>query len=241
MQYEKKRYSIKERFHLNKLFFLDFSYWTDIGRKSEDGSPILERKHYTLIEKTTIVLTALVIDLVYNGLMILFLTKLLSQETLHKHSFTLWSYVAKQDVLLLLQTGIMRSLATYIFFACILAPVWEELAFRWYWFSKKLRNRDEDEILKPGVIALLGRKPIYPIVIITSLVFGVVHGGAINILLQGFGGFVLSYVYLRNGRSLGSGMVLHSLFNASLILISYLGAKDSLMAVTLPYWLVLPF
>ncbi|PIR66980.1 MAG: hypothetical protein COU51_01015 [Parcubacteria group bacterium CG10_big_fil_rev_8_21_14_0_10_36_14] len=241
MEYEKQKCTLKERWNRNKLFFLDFYYWKETGRQSEDGSPILQKQRRTFIEKTTVVLTALVVDLIYNGLMILFLTRLLSQETLHKHSFTLWNYVVKQDVLSLLQVGLTRSLVAYIFFACILAPVWEELAFRWYWFSKKLRNRDEDEILKPSVIKRLGRKPIYPIIIITSLVFGVVHGGAINILLQGFGGFVLSYVYLRNGRSLASGMILHSLFNASLILISYLGAKDSLMAVTLPYWLALPF
>lgn len=86
------------------------------------------------------------------------------------------------------------------FFACIFAPLWEEAVFRHFALT-----------LVKGSSNF--KKNIVPIVILTSCIFGYLHGSIINMLIQGVAGLVLSAVYIRNGFSYWSSVSLHALWN----------------------------
>lgn len=95
------------------------------------------------------------------------------------------------------------------FFSCIVAPLWEELAFRHapLQIAKKMGKAHK-------------KNYIMPVVIISSALFGWGHGeGAMSILNQGVMGAVLCYVYLKNGYSFWSSTAVHFLWNFSLMFI----------------------
>jgi membrane protease YdiL (CAAX protease family) len=85
----------------------------------------------------------------------------------------------------------------HLFWACILAPVWEELAFRYA--PLELSKKFEGTLL--------------PVVAISSILFGYQHGGVGGIMIQGVLGAIFCWVYVKNGYSLLSSMTLHSLWN----------------------------
>lgn len=91
---------------------------------------------------------------------------------------------------------------TAIFFlGCFFAPLWEELAFRYFpiRFAKNLG---------PGMLT--------PMIILSSIVFGICHQGVISILFQGVGGLIISWVYLKNG-SYWWAVFSHSLWNIMIL------------------------
>ena len=85
------------------------------------------------------------------------------------------------------------------FRCCIIAPLWEELAYRY----------------APLTIAKrLGEKKfIVPAILLSSIIFGYGHGSVGNIFLQGIGGLMCCIVYVKNGYSLWSSLLLHFLWN----------------------------
>lgn len=92
-----------------------------------------------------------------------------------------------------------------LFFACILAPIWEELAYRYapIQISKKFNH----ELL-------------IPILIISSAMFGWGHGRAgESILIQGVTGLIFAFVYIKNNYSLLSSMFLHGFWNFFILVI----------------------
>jgi membrane protease YdiL (CAAX protease family) len=93
------------------------------------------------------------------------------------------------------------------FFAVIWAPLWEELVFRH----------------APALLAkALGEKFLLPIMIISSALFGWGHGnGPESLLIQGVMGFILFYIYIKNGYSYWSSVTLHALWNGVLYLLEY--------------------
>jgi membrane protease YdiL (CAAX protease family) len=187
-------------------------------------------------EKFSVIVTVLLLNLLYIWGIISLLKFIFSQEKLAKYIY--WGWASGQNVPDILYVSLIKSLALTLFFAVVLAPLWEELVFRAYWFWKKLRKRDKEEMLLPEDMRLkLGRMPIWDFVIFSSIIFGIAHGGPINILIQGVGGMFLSYVFLRNGRSYWSAVVLHALYNLTIILIAYNGSKSAIYALTMPYWL----
>jgi hypothetical protein len=89
------------------------------------------------------------------------------------------------------------------FFACIVAPLWEELAFRHapLQIGKRLSTT-------------FGTEVVIPMVYISSAIFGWAHGqGAVSILIQGVMGFIFALVYLKNGYSYKSSVLLHAMWN----------------------------
>lgn len=91
-------------------------------------------------------------------------------------------------------------IATF-FFACIFAPLWEELAFR---------------VAPIWIARLFGEKFIIPVVIISSLLFGWGHGnGPVSLLIQGAMGFVFSALYLKTNY--WYAVALHSAWNTFVI------------------------
>lgn len=84
-------------------------------------------------------------------------------------------------------------------YGVIIAPIWEELAFRKgpIDFARKLN---------PDLVI--------PIVIMSSFLFGWAHGNEIgSILKQGVMGFVFSWVYIKNKYSYWSSVFIHALWN----------------------------
>jgi membrane protease YdiL (CAAX protease family) len=89
------------------------------------------------------------------------------------------------------------------FMACVWAPIWEEVVFRW----------------APITIAKgMNEKLLWPVIIISSAIFGWGHGeGPYSLLIQGMGGIMLSFLYIKNNYSLWSSIVLHSMWNTFVI------------------------
>jgi len=88
-----------------------------------------------------------------------------------------------------------------VFMSCIWAPLWEEAIFR----------HAPLQLIKGSQI-----NPFF-IVLLASALFGWLHGGAQNVLIQGVYGLIFSYVYIKNEYSIVSSMALHSLWNASVL------------------------
>jgi membrane protease YdiL (CAAX protease family) len=93
--------------------------------------------------------------------------------------------------------------ASLFFFACIMAPLWEEAAFRY----------------APITIAKnFGEQYLLPVIVISSVLFGWGHGfGPISLLIQGVAGFLFSLLYIKNNYSYLSTVVSHFLWNLTLI------------------------
>jgi len=91
--------------------------------------------------------------------------------------------------------------ARALLFVCVIAPLWEELVFR------HVPIRIAKSV--PGGYGNL----LLPIVLGSSVIFGLVHGGPPNILFQGVGGFLMAIVYIRNGYDYWSAVILHSTWN----------------------------
>jgi membrane protease YdiL (CAAX protease family) len=93
----------------------------------------------------------------------------------------------------------------YGFFSlCILAPLWEELAFRY----GPLR-----------ISKVLGKETLIPTMLVSSIIFGLGHGSVDNILIQGVAGFVLCCLYLKNNYSYISCVITHASWN---LLVAYI-------------------
>jgi len=90
------------------------------------------------------------------------------------------------------------------FFACIMAPIIEEVLFRMTPISI-LKASGKKELIIPGIL-------------FTSIIFGLMHDGAISILLQGVFGLVASMLYIKNNYSYWSSVILHFAWNTALTL-----------------------
>jgi membrane protease YdiL (CAAX protease family) len=92
----------------------------------------------------------------------------------------------------------------YIFFACIMAPLTEEVVFRL--FPLTLVKHSHPNIIIATTLA-------------SSILFGYAHkNGYYSILYQGVMGFVFACVYIKNGFSYWSSVVLHGLWNLTCLL-----------------------
>jgi membrane protease YdiL (CAAX protease family) len=109
--------------------------------------------------------------------------------TLFNHEFP------AQQAILLLREGSMAERYAIGFFAVILAPVVEEGLFRGV-FYQWLRDRE-------GMVAAL---------IVSSLIFGLIHFNLMAFLSLTFFGAAMAWLYERTGNLLGC-IVAHALFN----------------------------
>lgn len=91
----------------------------------------------------------------------------------------------------------------YFIFVCILAPLWEELAFRVIpiQIMEHLSNHND--------------KVLWYTIALTSVVFGWGRGhGMESLLMQGVVGFAIAIVYLKNGFCYWSAVTTHATWNA---------------------------
>jgi len=131
-----------------------------------------------------------------------------------------------------LPASISRGAITGLFLTCIFAPLWEELAFRYVplGMAKSLeimlvrdlshkvrRNRGVEYDHEHGHLYgnLKGTGFILPVILLSSVVFGQAHGHTINIMIQGVGGIVFSWLMLKSGY--WSAVVAHSMWNFMLM------------------------
>lgn len=99
-----------------------------------------------------------------------------------------------------------RYVIPYIFYSCICAPVFEELIFR------HIPLQTAKLIYDPN--SAKGLKLTVLVILMSSFIFGWGHGrGWDSVILQGFLGVGFCYVYLKNGYSYWSSVILHSLYN----------------------------
>lgn len=192
----------------------------------------------TLPEKFCIVVGLLAANLLYVALILWVLNMVFSAETLQKYIFWGW-LTGNNNVQSQLFDAVQYNWGIAIFFTMFLAPIWEEFVFRAYWFWKKLRKRDKEEMYMKTFVAVKGRMPIWDFVVMSSMIFGICHGGPINILIQGVGGLFLAYAFLICRKSYLSAVLLHAGFNGMLLLAVYIGSQSALSALTLPYWLLM--
>jgi len=193
-------------------------------------------KEKTIGEKFGIVAGLLVLNLLYTFIIISVLQAICSETTLQKYIY--WGWLTKSNDVQDKMYKVMQSnWGISVFFAVVLSPLWEELVFRTYWFWKKLRKRDKEAFYNKAFTAEHGKMPIWDFVFFSSIIFGILHGGPINIPIQGVGGLFLAYCFLLCGRSYWSAVLLHAGFNGALLIVSYIGSKGAIVALTLPHWL----
>ena len=92
-------------------------------------------------------------------------------------------------------------------FSCLLAPLWEEAAFRHapLQIAKTFKGRLQMDFT-------------VPIIIISSVIFGLGHGhGVISLIVQGVGGVFLSLAYLWGNYSYWTSVMCHFMWNFSLL------------------------
>lgn len=82
------------------------------------------------------------------------------------------------------------------FLACVFAPVWEEIAFRYVPLT---------------IASRYFKKSFMQIAIGSAIFFGYIHGSPINIMIQGVFGLLFTIVYIRNGLSYA--IASHALWN----------------------------
>lgn len=91
----------------------------------------------------------------------------------------------------------------FFIFACIIAPLWEELMYR------HVPIQISNKITKAS-----GQSFEWPIILLSSCIFGLSHNnGAYNIPLQGVCGLVLSLVYIHTGYKYWSSVIVHASWN----------------------------
>lgn len=217
--------AIKEQWQKNVSFLFDFRY------KNDDGT-VIKR---TFFEKLSWIFTVWITQILYVSAVMGLLKAAFGGQSIWTQPFLIWEKLANVFLRVSfyesLQMAVVGSLVASIFFACILAPWWETYAFQSHWLDKILRKREKEELtFSKEALKKLGRLPIKGTAFFTSIIFGVVHGGPINILIQGVGGMFLCFVYLRTGRSFWSVVATHSLYNATWIFFAYTGAWKSALS-----------
>lgn len=98
-----------------------------------------------------------------------------------------------------------RSPVFLFFFACIMAPLWEEIIFRLLPLKAILLAPEKYRNGMLGVVAVS-----------SAIIFGYLHHGTVSILIQGVGGGLYCWLYLRN-KSILSPMLAHSIWNFTVI------------------------
>lgn len=91
------------------------------------------------------------------------------------------------------------------FMSLVWAPLVEEAIFRW----------------APLTLQKSYNIPLWPVIVLSSSLFGWLHGGPHNLLIQGVYGVVFALVYVKNGHCYWSSVSLHFLWNFHLIFVSY--------------------
>jgi membrane protease YdiL (CAAX protease family) len=110
----------------------------------------------------------------------------------------------------LLPAEISQSEIFEFFFACVMAPLWETFVFIIFplWCAR---------IITRGADPRTQKMTIWVFAVFASIIFGLAHNGVISILIQGVGGMMYCWLFLRNNRSYWSPVFAHSIWNFMVI------------------------
>lgn len=106
---------------------------------------------------------------------------------------------------------LMGSVLFNFFLACGLAPFWEEACFRWgpITLAQALGHIAHDAKILWSLVAVFS--------ITSAIIFGLCHGSALNIVIQGVSGMLFCWLYLKNNNSYWSVVIAHALWNFIII------------------------
>jgi len=155
------------------------------------------------------VFTAFVVTLIWTILMTLFLRVGLGIGLNEIRIMIL----AQMSIYTKIPAAIGSNPLAMFFFACVLAPLWEEAVFRYAPFkiARSLESVSSCE--------LFGYLPkttcLFPAMVMSSIIFGLMHGGVVNIMFQGFTGMFLAWVMVKSGYPYA--VLAHSLWNFMLM------------------------
>lgn len=184
-----------------------------------------------------------VADLLWCIVIILFLTSILGSEALasiRNHPFIGFDFF-NQTLIPELNNKLglkmdMDGWFSGFFFACILAPIWENAVFFNFIIRKIQRKfyldniRMEADLSSPAHaslglyeksqirqdVAKHNDRYLWAAIIVNCAIFGLAHGSVINILVQGVGGLVMCQVFLKT-NSYWWSVVLHAFWNFMLM------------------------
>jgi membrane protease YdiL (CAAX protease family) len=88
----------------------------------------------------------------------------------------------------------LQAFIEYIAFTAL----WEEMAFR---------------VVPIKVATIINPKLLWPVIFLSSIIFGWGHGGLHGLMFQGVMGIGFSYVYVKSKYSYLSVVVLHAMWN----------------------------
>lgn len=89
--------------------------------------------------------------------------------------------------------------ASTFLFACIVAPLWEELAFRH---------------LPAKISTIINPKLLWPVLILSCIIFGFGHGyGVKSLMYQGVLGLGFTWVYVINKNNYWLAVLTHCIWN----------------------------
>lgn len=235
---QKEKLSFRERLEKTRELLFDFTYTIKIPYKDKDGDFIYVKKHRSFVEKSLWVLALWPSMILCATLMILLIQKLASGNFLQQWSFLAfqWSLDRYFEINFreFLQSSIQNNILFSSFTALIFAPFWEEGVFRKIWLGGKARKIDVENIRYWKEHKITGKRTYVNTFLLSSAIFGLVHGSPLNILIQGVGGMHLAYVYLRTGRCYWAAFALHALYNAVWIFFEYSSTwKNAIFAIML--------
>jgi membrane protease YdiL (CAAX protease family) len=84
------------------------------------------------------------------------------------------------------------------FFSCIVAPFWEEITFR---------------VVPITIARILNPSLVFPVILLSSVVFALGHHWQFSLFFQGIMGFVFSVLYIKNNYCYLSAVTLHAMWN----------------------------
>ncbi len=187
-----------------------------------------------------------VIDLLWVAVIILFLNSLFGEEALSSvldHPFIGFDFfnqtlIPELNNKLGFQMDLDGGGLLIFFFACILAPIWENAVFFNFVIRKLQRKfhldkmRMDADLSSPAYAALnpaekyqikedaeaLNKRYLWAAIIVNCAIFGLVHGSVLNILIQGVGGLIMCQVFLKT-NSYWWSVILHAFWNFMLIFV----------------------
>ena len=102
---------------------------------------------------------------------------------------------------------LQASPGTAVFMALVFAPVFEEAVFRMLPLTF-VRDKHPDKVRAVQIV-------------ICGILFGIIHGHPVNIFIQGFVGYMLGRLYMKNGNSQFTAyiscVVVHAAYNFSVM------------------------
>lgn len=150
-------------------------------------------------------------------------------STLKEHNFwfLLFNSQFKFDVFSVLHQATKSPQASFwvlLFLVCAVAPTVEEMLFR----DWPLTRVQAVSILDPAK-TLINSRHLVSTVFFSSIIFGLLHGSVFNLFIQGIGGLVLCWLFLKNKNSYWSVVLVHAAYNITVTIVSStVGSKNNL-------------